>query len=95
MMNATLDLTARYAPHREAIESRLGEEMVILHLERGIYFGLDAVGTIVWERLQTGETPEAILEYVCKHFDEVPETVDKDVSTFLQQLLENELIEPR
>jgi hypothetical protein len=94
-MNATLDLKAHYTPHTEAIESRLGDETVILHLERGIYFGLDAVGTIVWERLQAGDTPEAICAYVRASFDEVPGSVEDDITAFLGQLLENSLIESR
>ncbi|MEE4316381.1 MAG: PqqD family protein [Erythrobacter sp.] len=94
-MNATLDPTARYAPHAQAIESRLGDETVILHLERGTYFGLDVVGTIVWERLQAGDTPEDIAAHVRASFDEVPESVENDITTFLEALLENQLIERR
>lgn len=74
---------------------RLGDETVILHLSRGIYFGLDAMGTIVWERLQEGDTPEAILAYIRANLSNVPGTVEAEVTHFLMQLLENELIAPR
>lgn len=90
----TLDPTARYAPNPEAMESRLGDETVILHLGSGIYFGLDAVGTIVWERLQKGDTPEAAIAHVRATFDDAPATVEADVTGFLAQLLEHALIEP-
>ncbi len=41
-----LDMNAAYVPCPDAMESRLGEETVILHLGSGTYFGLDAVGTL-------------------------------------------------
>lgn len=92
-MTTKLDPTARYAPHAQAMESRLGDETVILHLEQGAYFGLDAVGTVVWERLQGGDTPAAICAYVRANFDDVPETVEGDITAFLEALLEKSLIE--
>jgi Coenzyme PQQ synthesis protein D (PqqD) len=92
-MTMMLDLTAHYARHPEAMESRLGDETVILHLESGLYFGLDWVGTIVWERLLQGDTPEAICTHVRTTFIEPPESVEADVLNFLVQLLEHALIE--
>ncbi len=89
----TLDPTARYVPHPEAMESRLGEETVILHLGSGIYFGLDAVGTIVWERLQQGDTAEAAIAHISATFEDAPDTVEADVTGFLAQLIEHALIE--
>lgn len=94
-MTATPLSDASYAPHADAIESRLGDETVILHLTRGIYFGLDAVGTVIWERLQAGDTPAAIGTHIRETFEGAPETVEQDVTTFLEQLLEHELIEAR
>ena len=92
-MTAQLDMTARYRVHADAMESRLGEETVILHLGSGTYFGLDAVGTIVWEALQSGATPDAICTHVRTSFEDAPETVEDDVTAFLKRLLEHALIE--
>lgn len=94
-MLSKLRMSVNYAPHCETVASRLGDETVILHLSRGIYFGLDAMGTIVWERLQEGDTPEAILAYIRANLSNVPGTVEAEVTHFLMQLLENELIAPR
>lgn len=92
-MTAKLILTARYMPHPEVIESRLGEETVMLHLGKAVYFGLNAIGTIVWERLQQGDTPEAIFAYVRSAFGDAPKRVEADVTTFLTELLEKDLIQ--
>ena len=34
----------------------VGEETVILHLESGIYFGLDPVGARAWQLIQAGKS---------------------------------------
>lgn len=91
-MTAKLELTARYIPHPEVIESRLGEETVMLHLGKAVYFGLDATGTIVWERLRHGDTPEAIFAYLRSAFSDAPVCVEADVTTFLTELLQKDLI---
>ena len=94
-MTFSLKPSDSFAPHTEAVESRLGEETVILHLESGIYFGLDAVGTVVWERLQAGDSLEEICKQVKDAYEDAPDTVDDDIFTFLTQLLEHSLIEHR
>lgn len=94
-MTEPLDMTATYTVSAEAIESRLGDETVILHLGSGTYFGLDPVGTITWERLQEGDTPDAICAHIHEVFADVPDEVDADIATFLAKLLDHDLIERR
>lgn len=91
-MTVTFDPSAHFGVDQDVVESRLGEETVILHLKHGIYFGLDKVATLIWERLQAGETIGAIRDYVRASFDAVPDTLDREVNDFLQVLLEKELI---
>jgi hypothetical protein len=87
-----LDITARYVPDPDAMESRLGDETVILHLGTGTYFGLDPVGTVVWEALQPGATPKALCANVRQRFADAPATAEADVTAFLAQLLDHALI---
>ncbi|WP_223428711.1 PqqD family protein [Tateyamaria pelophila] len=84
-----------YVPSPDAIESRLGEETVILHIGSGTYFGLDAVGTVVWEQLgkTDGMTPPAICDQVRAVFTDAPDTVDSEVTSFLEELVEHGLIQ--
>ncbi len=94
-MNTKLDTTVPYVPSLDAIESRLGVETVILHLGSGTYFGLDAVGTVVWEQLgQTnGMTPLDICDHVRSVFANAPDTVETDVIGFLEKLAEHSLVQ--
>jgi hypothetical protein len=89
-----LDMTAAYVPCPDAMESRLGEETVILHLGSGTYFGLDAVGTLVWEAMAGGQaaTPADLCAHVRATFSDAPDTVEADVTAFLGQLVAHDLI---
>jgi hypothetical protein len=93
-MTTSLDMSARYIASKDAMESRLGDETVILHLVSGTYFGLDAVGTVVWDALQAGATPDAICARVRAEFADAPASVETDVAAFLAQLLAHALILP-
>lgn len=80
--------------NEQAIESRLGEETVILHLGSGIYFGLDPVGTRIWELLAEGATPAAIRARMQDEFDVAPEVLRADIGVFLESLLTHAIVRP-
>ena len=92
-MVASLHRSTPYVPSPEAMESRLGDETVILHLGSGTYFGLDAVGTVIWEHLQSSQTPDAVCMHVRAVFPDAPETMEAEVTGFMTQLLDHDLIQ--
>lgn len=91
-MTSILETTISYTPTADAVESSLQDETVILHLGSGIYFGLDAVGTVIWEQLKQTRSPQAILAILRELYPDAPDTLEQDVSSFLQDLLTHELI---
>lgn len=88
------DMSARYSPSPDAIESRLGDETVILHLVSGTYFGLDVTGTMVWEAINSasGATHLDACNHVRASFEDVPESMEADVMAFMTRLAEHDLI---
>jgi hypothetical protein len=75
------------------IAKMVGTEMVLLDHDRGIYYGLDPVGTRVWQLLSEGETMERILERLAGEYDVSRETLQSDVATLLRELEANELVQ--
>jgi hypothetical protein len=43
-------------------------EMVLLDPRSGVYFGLDPVGTLVWQELASPRTVDELVEAVCASF---------------------------
>lgn len=78
--------------HPEAADSRVGDETVILHLGSGIYFGLDPVGTRIWELLHTPLSVTMLRQDLLSKFDVSPEVLKRDMEIFLGQMLENGIL---
>jgi Coenzyme PQQ synthesis protein D (PqqD) len=71
----------------------LDQESVLLNLETEKYFGLDAVGTRMWQLVTAAATIEAALAQLVEEYDALPETLRTDLTRLLQHLLDNGLIE--
>lgn len=79
----------------DVIARDVAGEMVLLNLETGIYFGLDAVGCRVWERLaDEGATLAQLTDLVEAEFDAPRDVIERDLQALLEQFIENRLIEP-
>jgi hypothetical protein len=68
------------------VAADLDGEAVLLNVETGVYFGLDPVGTQVWQLLATGLDEEAIIERLLSEYDVAADTLTRDVAGFLSQL---------
>ena len=81
-------------PHPAVTAQTVSDGSVLLHMETEIYFGLNSVGTKVWELLP----PECTeLEELCRRLadtypDVEPEMLRQDVAELLEMLQENELV---
>jgi hypothetical protein len=82
----------KLVPAEQALESRVGAETVILHLEKGYYYGLDPVGTRVWELIKDGNSVDAIAAQLRAEYRGAGEGVEADVRAFVDDLLENNIL---
>jgi hypothetical protein len=70
----------------------LDQESVLLNLETERYFGLDAVGTRMWQVLTAAPSVEAAVAQLLEEYDAPPERLRADLANLLEHLLENGLI---
>lgn len=84
-----------WAPSPEAVFSTVGEEVVLLHLGSGIYFGLDAIGAQVWDLLGKGENFAAIVQAIADAYGKAAEEISGDIAALLDDLFSHELIAER
>lgn len=59
---------------------------VLLNLESELYFGLNAVGSVLWNSLQAGKTYELTVSELLEQFDVDRARIDADVEALLNQL---------
>jgi hypothetical protein len=70
----------------------LDGEAVILDLGSGTYFGLNEVGTRIWQLVADGREPSAIVEIVASEYDADVEAIAADVARLLDELRVRRLI---
>lgn len=83
-----------YRLSAQQVASQLDDETIVLNHQRGIYYSLNEVGTLVWEQLQQG--PASIVqlkEAVMATFEIDHQTCLEDLQVLLQSLEDEKLIE--
>lgn len=83
------------AATKDQVSCSLGAEAAILNTKQGIYYGLDPVGTQIWQLLQTPCKVADIQAVLVREYDVEPERCQRDLLALLGELLEAGLIEVR
>lgn len=70
----------------------LGDEAVILNLASGVYFGLDTVGTRMWQLMSEHGSTDKVVETLLDEYEVEKEQLCGDLDKLIQQLSEKGLI---
>jgi predicted transcriptional regulator len=84
---ASLDLSAIVTPSPGVLVQELDGEAVLLNLESERYFGLDDVGTRVWQHLLEHRRLERVCEEMQKEYDVDESTLRADVLGLVDELI--------
>ena len=88
-----MQLGDRFTVSDEVVAREVNGEMVLLDLNSGQYFGLDAVGGRIWQLLSQGPcTLAEICDRIESEFDAPRERIEADMLTLAKQLQDQELI---
>lgn len=70
------------------LTQKLDGELVLLHPEQGLYYGLNQVGTTVWELLRQspGRSLRSVMEALCQEYDVSQAQCEEDVLKMVRQL---------
>jgi hypothetical protein len=78
------------SPHQ--VYTTLGSESVVLQLQAGAYFGMNDVGTAVWNFLQQSRQVADVIEYVVDNYEVSAQVAEAEILSFLQNLAEKGLV---
>lgn len=81
------------APNQIACD--LDDEKVILNLDSGVYFGLDAIGAHIWHLIQEPKSVAEIQNLLLAEYDVNRETCRRDLLALLRDMAAQKLIEVR
>lgn len=77
------------AVFRELTEDEGG---VLLHLDSGAYHGLNAMGTLIWGLIGDGTELRELVEEVRTRLSDPPAGLEADVTAFIEDLSERDLL---
>jgi hypothetical protein len=89
----TLDDDCALRRTDDVVSRVLDGEAVLLDLREGIYFGLNEVGTRIWELLGEGATVAELRAKIFEEFDVEEAVASADLVELLDELLDRGLIE--
>lgn len=77
---------------KEPAAAALDDGVVLLSLRAGSYFGFNRVATDIWTMLAEPRRVGAIFDVLRQDHDVDAATLDRDVTPFLQRLLDERLV---
>jgi len=76
----------------DVVWTDLDDEVVILKLDTGIYFGLNRVGARIWTLIATGRRREEILQSIATQYNVSRDQVERDFDELISDLSNEGLI---
>jgi hypothetical protein len=87
-----IPFTARLQPSADVLLQELDGEAVLLNLQSGKYFGLNAVGLRMWQLLVSNSSVEAAYGQLAGEFDVDAQVLRDDLGRLMSELLEHKLL---
>ena len=87
-----MDLHEKVVISQQVIAREVGEELVILDLAGGTYFGLDAVGMRIWQLMGESKSLAEICEVMLDEYDVSRAELERDIMILAGELSTRNLI---
>lgn len=89
----SLDYSAKIAIPDSVLMQELDGEAVLLNLDTGKYFGLDEVGTRIWQLLQSSASIQVAFDQLQAEYEVDPGQLRTDLEGLIAELITEKLIE--
>lgn len=89
-MSLSMSSVVQWDPNQ--IAATVDREIVILSVERGSYYGLDDIGSEIWEKLANPTRIGAICDALAEKYEADRPAIERDVLALLEQMATEGLI---
>jgi len=93
-MPTPLSLSSLVRWSDDQLAATVDQEIVILSVERGSYYGLDDIGSEIWQQMATPVSIGALCDALAAKYDADRATIERDVLTLLETLVAEGLVTP-
>jgi hypothetical protein len=94
MADNRISLTAdsHLARAETALSAEVGGELVALNVNRGVCYGLNHIGSRIWQLLETPRFVREIVDTLLSEYEVSPEACAEQTLNLLRDLLDAELV---
>ncbi len=89
---STLKMDSKLSRNADIIFSDMDGETVMMSIDNGEYYGINPIGSRIWNALETPHTPSEIIDMLLPHFDVTRDQCARDVIPFLERMVEKGII---
>ncbi len=82
----------KYGRNQQIIDGELDDNQVMMHLDKGKYFGLNPVGKHIWDLIEHPRSQEEIIQSLLAEFDVNKEQCILEVNEFLTKAIACDII---
>ena len=87
-----MDLNQKITFAETVFAQEVDGEMVLLDMDSENYFGLDEVGTAIWQAMQEKESLKEVFEVLLGQYEVEEDVLRKDLIGFVEKLKESGLV---
>ena len=87
-----ISLQQKVTISKEVLSQEVDEESVLLDMKSESYFGLDEVGTRIWQLLKNGSDLQNVFEILLAEYEVGEDELKKDLQEHIAQLVDAGLI---
>jgi Coenzyme PQQ synthesis protein D (PqqD) len=91
-MPPTIDENTRIARNENLLVTPVHNETLMMEVASERYYGLDAIGSAIWRRIDTPRTFGALVDDLAKEFAAERDTIARDVAAFLATMAEHNIV---
>ncbi len=74
------------------LAAKVGDEILMMSAERGLYLGLNAVGARIWDLIEAPNSVDAVCTRLLEEFAVAPDVCRCEVDAFLVQLVKHRAV---
>lgn len=87
-------MNTRWQVSQEVLSSKIDEEIILMSIKADSYFGIDPIGSLVWEILSKQPlTTNEIVQIMMEDYNVDEETCRADIQAFINDMYAKKLIE--
>lgn len=89
----SISFAAKIVVPTDTLINVIGEEAVLLNLKSEQYFGLDPIGTRMWNVLTTSDSVQTAFDALLSEYEVAADVLRRDLTDLLEKLLAHGLVE--